>query len=357
MTDDASHCSHPVEAEEDVGALRRAVSALAAKLPGLPRGDAELVATELATNILRHTAGGYVLYREAAGGVELLAVDHGSNRPAPGLPPLTVASWTSTAPAPRTGTHASGTGLGVGLAGVRRRAAVFDYYSCASGTVVLASLQPASPAPSAAWRWGAVNVPLGGCGVSGDAWRVIADGFLAALVVDGLGHGPEAHLAARAAVGVFNRRYPRDSAGAASPDTVEALHRGMLGTRGGVLGMCLIDPESNQVTYTGVGNIAGQVISGGTTRRLLGHPGTVGDRLKLPGIRPVVHPWPTGGTLILTSDGIRTQWSTEDYPRLLDRHPAVVAATLHRDHARGRDDATVLVVQDLRVHPREEDTQ
>jgi hypothetical protein len=45
------------------------------------------------------------------------------------------------------------------------------------------------------------------------------------------------------------------------------------------------------------------------------------------------------------SDGIATHWDLGSYPGLARRHPALVAGVLYRDHARRRDDATVVVVR------------
>jgi len=49
--------------------------------------------------------------------------------------------------------------------------------------------------------------------------------------------------------------------------------------------------------------------------------------------------------LIMHSDGIGTRWDLERYPGLPQRHPALIAAVLYRDHARGRDDAGIVVAQ------------
>ena len=45
------------------------------------------------------------------------------------------------------------------------------------------------------------------------------------------------------------------------------------------------------------------------------------------------------------SDGLQSRWNLRDYPGLALRHPAVVAALLHRDFTRGRDDVTVLAIR------------
>jgi anti-sigma regulatory factor (Ser/Thr protein kinase) len=332
------HRQYPMKVSEDVGVLRRAVATRAAQLPGLPDGDAELVATELATNILRHTSGGYVLCRPVDGGIELIAVDHG----APGR--LRSASVV--------GAPSQGGGLGVGLAAVRRRAATFGFYRTPYGAVVLARLLPArrtTTAPIEPWQWGAVTVPRGGGGESGDAWAVTTDpsanSTFAAVIVDGLGHGPEAASAAARAIEVFERQA---AAGLSPlPDFTRQAHQAMLGTRGGVLGVCLIDHDV--VTYTGVGNTTGRILGGPRGQHLIGQHGTLGTHLAPPTPKHATYARSTGATLILTTDGIDTRWDPAVYPELLSQHPAVVAATLHRDHARSADDATILVARDTRT--------
>lgn len=344
---EAAHHRHEVRVEEDVGALRRAVAALARLLPGLRPGAAELAATELATNILRHTTrGGYVLYRRAADGIDLLAVDHGPGMRPGGVPPWAVARAAATPP------PFTGSGLGVGLSGVRRHATVFDCYAAPEGTVVYARIGPPAPPPDAPLHWAGVNVPYGGAGESGDAWAVStgpasptgsAGPRLAALVVDGLGHGPGAAEAARAAVAEFGRWGLTDAEA-----FVERANEAMRRTRGGVLAVCLIDPGRGELTFAGVGNVTGRVIAGGAGHSLLSRSGTLGTQLRAPRAHPVTYRWGPGAVLVLASDGLTSRCDPLAYPGLLRRHPAVVAATLQRDHGRGTDDATVLVVRDTR---------
>lgn len=349
----AAHRRYPVVVQEDVGAVRRAVRALAATVPGLLDGEPELVATELATNLLRHAAeGGYLLVRALSDGVELIAVDRGPGLPASALDSLAAGTQPALPPL-------RGGGLGVGLATVRRRAELFDYYSSTQGTVILARLCAAA-APVAAkaaagqWRWGAVNVPLGGAGPSGDGWAVSAGTRLAAVVVDGLGHGPEAAAAAQSALTAFEHWHVpvRNASGHTQDQTaalIEQTHQAMRGTRGGVLGACLIDPDKDELLFTGVGNIHGRILAAGKHNHLLSRPGTLGTELPVPRARATVHAWAPGSVLVLASDGIDTRWDPAAHPGLLRRHPAVLAAVIHRDHTRGTDDATVLVVKDTRT--------
>jgi hypothetical protein len=287
------------------------------------------VATELATNVLRHAGAGYVLFRAAGGGIELLAVDRG-----PGLRHLD--RWRSWAD------PVAPSGLGIGLAGVERMASAFDVYSRRDeGAVVLARLGP--PPPAAGWRWGGVNVPLGGEGESGDGWTVSSDGPLTALLVDGLGHGPAAHAASLAAISALGGRPPADLGA-----YVRRAHEALRGTRGAVLGVCSIDPEAGELTYAGVGNVTGRLLLDGESRGLISREGTLGTQAPAPHPSIGRHRWEPGTTLVLASDGLRSAWDPRAYPDLVGHDPAVVAAVLHRDNARGTDDATVVVVEEAR---------
>ena len=336
------HHRHPINAFEDVGALRRAVARLTDTQAGLRHGEAELVATELGTNLLRHAnPGGYVLYRLNGDGIELLSVDTGPGMAIPVTSGVRDPAAAGTG-APDSVVFGSG-GLSVGLAGIRRMARDFDYYSTPAGTVLLARLGATGSDGGPRWRYGAVNVPLGGVGLSGDAWAVTTEGRLAALLVDGLGHGDAAAAAAQAAVTVFNQRPLTDP-----EDFLRQAHDAMRATRGAVAAVCLIDQQDDRLTSAGVGNIVQQVVHGDQRQHLVSHPGTLGTYFPAPRVRVQHCRWPPGATLIMTSDGIRSGWNLSAYPGLLLHDPAVIAAVLHRDFARTTDDACVLVVRDMR---------
>ena len=334
----AAHTRLPVRAEEDAGAARRTVARMAAAA-GLRAGDPEIVATELATNIVRHTtSGGYLLCQAGPGWLEVIAVDHGPGLRPGDLPPPAPGGGLPPLPPPRAG------GLGVGLAAAGRLSAGFDWYSSPAGTVILARLgTPPRGWPGMA-RWGAVNVPLGGAGVSGDGWAVTTGDCLTAVVVDGLGHGPAAGAAATAALAVLDRAACRSD----PAELVRRAHEAMHGTRGGVLGAAVIRPGLGELTYAGVGNISGRVVHGRDSRGLVSREGTLGTQLPLPSPHVSGRPWAPGSVLILTSDGIRSHWDPFACPGLLERDPSVTAAVIYRDHERGSDDATVLVVRDVR---------
>ena len=57
-------------------------------------------------------------------------------------------------------------------------------------------------------------------------------------------------------------------------------------------------------------------------------------------------PWPAGSLLVMHSDGLATHWKLDRGSPLASKHPGVIAGVLYRDHARGRDDVTVVVARD-----------
>jgi hypothetical protein len=101
--------------------------------------------------------------------------------------------------------------------------------------------------------------------------------------------------------------------------------------------------STDQGSFAGVGNIACRVESGQTRRQLVSHNGTLGHMMRR--VQQFDFPLPVGALLIFHSDGLATHWNLADYSGLAGRHPSVIAGVLYRDHERGRDDVTVLVVR------------
>jgi hypothetical protein len=57
--------------------------------------------------------------------------------------------------------------------------------------------------------------------------------------------------------------------------------------------------------------------------------------------------FPLQASLILHSDGLTSRWSIDDYPGLLSKHAGLMAGVLYRDHNRGTDDVTVVVLKNI----------
>ncbi len=317
-----------------VGEARRRANqlAVASGFGETDAGRVALVATEAANNLLRHGGGGEILLRQLDRtgrlGVEVVALDRG-----PGIVNL--------AEAMRDG-HSTGGTSGTGLGALERLSERFEVYTQTQrGTVVMAELWPERAEPAAIrMRWAAVNVPVPGEEECGDGWRVrMGPRGLRALVVDGLGHGVHAALAARRACEVFDA-HPD----AAPVELLEACHDALRATRGAAVAVAALDLSARQLEYVGLGNIAATMFSGNERRSLVSLGGTAGAGR--PRLRLFQYPWPTGATLVIASDGLSSRWDLAEYPGLLGRSPALLSAVLYRDHRRERDDVTVLTLRE-----------
>lgn len=313
-----------------VGEVRRTVARMAQALsmPESRRGDAAIVATELATNLVRHGLHGRMLVQTISHGpsgwLELLSVDGG-----PGMADVQrcLQDGYSTVGTP-----------GNGLGAVRRLSSEFDIHSMpGKGTVIVARLSSQATS-SSMFAIGAVSLNAPGEQVCGDTWRAVErEREIAVMVADGLGHGPEAAVAAHLAGDAFE-----GDAFVPAEQFYGIVHRSLNGSRGAAVARAVIG-SSGDVHYSGVGNIAGSLVSPDRSRGLASQNGTVGVQIRSH-ISAFSHVLPTPGVLLMHSDGITSRWSFDHYPGLLLRHPAVIAGVLSRDFVRGRDDSTVLVV-------------
>lgn len=319
-----------------VAEVRRAV-ALIGHSVGLTAdfvAQVSLITTELCTNILKYAVRGVVTLttHDTDGGVhglDIVAIDKG-----PGIANVEAAS--------RDG-YSTGGSLGLGLGTIRRAAAVFDLHTVLGlGTAVFVRMadKKLPVAGESAFTFGARMVPMRGEHISGDAWAFVRHGrCLAVTVVDGLGHGPKAAQAARAALTCFYECIC--SVGPAQ--ALRLAHQALLSTRGAVMAAAIIDPDAGSLRYSGIGNIAASIFTAETVVRLASNDGTVGFGIRTP--RESTYPWNRRSTLVMNSDGLSTKWNLAARPGLLSHHPVLIASVLHQDFSRTTDDATVLVVQ------------
>ena len=325
----------PVVEASQPSAARQAARELAERI-GFAEADSYrvgIVATELATNLVKHaTRGGAILVRATADdpvkAVELIGIDRG-----PGMANVDQSLSDG---------HSTVGSSGNGLGAIRRLSEEFDVHSIPNrGTAVYARLHAgrAARAP-AAFDVAAVSIPKDGETACGDSWMVRRDArSMTALLADGLGHGLLAAEAAQAAVAVMRAKvYQR------CEQAMTAIHDALRHTRGAAAAVLQIDRDAEVVRFAGVGNVAAHIVADGHVRQAISHNGTLGHQA--PHIREYVYPWRRGGIVVMHSDGVTAHWGLESYPGLTVRQAAMIAAVLYRDFSRGRDDATVLVARE-----------
>jgi anti-sigma regulatory factor (Ser/Thr protein kinase) len=329
------HSSFDVVEASQVGQARRAATLLAeeAGFDAVAVGRIGLVATELGSNLVRYAQAGRLLVNlVVADGVrmmEIVSVDSG-----PGLRDVAACLVDG---------YSTGGTPGTGLGAVKRLSDEFDAFSVlAKGTVVLSRVAAAadrSARPAAPFQAGAIALPARGESVCGDAWAMSDDGTRAALLVaDGLGHGEGAREASAAAVVEFL------GAPLAEPTrTLEAVHQRLRSTRGAAVALAILSRASDSLAFAGIGNIVGRLLSGVEDRTLLSQHGTAGVQVRT--VRQVDYAWPEHALLVMHSDGLTSRWNFDDAPGILRSHPVLIAAWLVRDHRRGADDVTVVVLK------------
>ena len=176
---------------------------------------------------------------------------------------------------------------------------------------------------------------------SGDKHVIIqsSHGALVA-VIDGLGHGEDAAAAARIAAETLQEN---DSLSVIP--LFRMCHQKLRDTRGVVMSIATFDPIESTVTWLGVGNVEGVLLHrdshGTVSQELLSlRGGVVGDRL--PNLIASILPVSRGDTLVFATDGIRN-----DFVSGMTVGDSVqrTAENILAHHARGTDDALVLVVR------------
>jgi anti-sigma regulatory factor (Ser/Thr protein kinase) len=259
-----------VEVASDVGEARRQAADLAAMLAFEPAaaGNLALGVTEAGMNIVKHAREGAMLLRAIHYGglsaVEAMALDKG-----PGIANL--------AECMRDGYSTAGS-PGTGLGALSRVTEAFEIVSHAGKGTALRFVLPSRAAPvrsGGAATTGAVCVAKADEAACGDGWCLLQDhASHTLLVVDGIGHGPEAAAAANTAIDLASRH----GDGTHAAELIRTLHAGLRATRGAAAAAIVLDLAHARGTTCGVGNISVSVRHAGSTHRLVSHNGILGHR-------------------------------------------------------------------------------
>jgi negative regulator of sigma-B (phosphoserine phosphatase) len=203
------------------------------------------------------------------------------------------------------------------------------------------------PDGAAVLEWCAAGRPLAGEDRSGDDALVVADeGRALVAAIDGVGHGPLAAEAAEVAVAAL-RQDPWDDVATLA----RRCHAALRPTRGAAVGLAAFR-DAGSLTWLGVGNISGRLVSRGALsppdgRWLVSLSGVAGDE-DLPPLRPAEIPVRRGDVLILATDGIDAGFGDDVVATGTCEE---IAGRVLRDFARATDDALVVVARYLAEDP------
>jgi anti-sigma regulatory factor (Ser/Thr protein kinase) len=315
-----------------------------------------IVVSELASNLVRHAQGGRLILSQAGkdqrSGIRIESSDRG-----PGIAHVESAM--------ADGFSTSGS-LGYGLGTINR---LMDEFQITSqplqGTYILCQKwQHADSPPETACplEFGVAARPFPGMEVNGDAFVIKHWGSSVLIgVIDGLGHGELAHLAAETARHFVETHYDQP---------LDAPFRGVArvcrSTRGVVMALARFDfgpqgsglkentPASAQsesgsgkpgirLSFGSIGNIEVRVRGNPAPMNFMVRRGVLGG--SAPKVVITEHAWDLESLMVLHSDGLRTHWTWEDFPGITTQSAGALAQQLLSVLAKDEDDATVIVVK------------
>ena len=292
----------------------------------------DIVVAEMASNLAKHANGGEILVRLITENAEdcvfeIMSIDNGPGMANPqGMTEDGVSTTKS---------------LGQGLGAIKRLSAYFEIYSQKGwGTVVLSRVNKTDPTgaivkPMASF--GTIVAAKGGETVSGDgACYLLKSGHLVTFLGDGLGHGPQAHIAIQKGISAL-KTYTD-----VSPTAIlRRLHLDIKNTRGAVGSVAVYDYKEKQWQICGIGNIAFSTHTAINSKNYLSHNGILG--LNIPAtLKEQVIESERGQVLVMCSDGIKTRIDLQKFPGIFRCDVAILGAAIYKDYAKKNDDMSIL---------------
>ena len=156
-------------------------------------------------------------------------------------------------------------------------------------------------------------------------------------IVDGAGHGPEAHRIAQA-----SRDFLEKNKDVELPDLMNGLHDNLRGTRGAVAIIGKLDHETSQFHYVGIGNIVLRKF-GNTSERAVTQDGVIGYQIRTP--KEKFMQISGGDVLVMHTDGLTGYFDVSDYPEILRDNAKMIANNLIEKFGKNNDDATCVVIR------------
>jgi serine phosphatase RsbU (regulator of sigma subunit) len=195
--------------------------------------------------------------------------------------------------------------------------------------------------------WGVASSPHPDQTVLGDGYvvRPFPNGLLVA-VVDGLGHGSEAAIASAFCIETL-------TANAQLPvlAMLRLCHERLRGTRGATVSATIFDYTRDELTWSGVGNVAALLLRADiaarpSTETLVPRAGVLGSGA--PALTATSVRVNRSDLVVLATDGIR-----QGFDRTVDRRgtPQAVADRILADYSKRTDDALVLALRYTGVRP------
>lgn len=338
-----------IDSESDIGVCRRKSVSLASQLgfDDVKTGEVAILVSELVSNVLKHGGGKgrlticYIQSSDERKAIEIFACDQGN-----GILNL--------AEAINDGYSQKNT-LGLGLGTIRRFSDILEIDTqinqsdlelfIDSSNTYKHCIRSVKWLPETRWLginrsivYGAASRCKPGETLNGDAYIVqhLSATKTMVAVIDGLGHGKDAHLASN----IIKEQILQKSS-LPLIDLVKYAHQAAKGTRGAVVGVALINCQIAKIQYVGIGNIEGFVVLSTSKKNLISFGGILGHNIRTPQV--FEFPFEKGDTLCMYSDGINSRWNANDIA--WKDEPQKNADFLINNYSRPNDDATILIIK------------
>ncbi|MGN7205412.1 serine/threonine protein kinase [Pedobacter sp. SAFR-022] len=292
----------------------------------------DLIVAEITSNLDKYTNGGEVLCAVQGLGndqyMEIIALDSG-----PGFNDLALMMGDGIS---------SGSTLGHGLGSIKRMSDFFSIYSLKGWGTILVSRLYKTDARTENRRIvvRGIVVPKPPEKVSGDGFTYkFSERYFKLMLMDGLGHGPEANKAVEEAFSAFKLCPLHDPA-----DIVRYMHPPLKKTRGGVGTVLVYDGQKDVYSILGVGNIASKIVGNTECKNIMPYNGIIGHNIPN---TMTSHEIPAKDYkfIVMCSDGIKTRWDITKYPHIQRYDPIIIAAAIYKDFARHTDDMSVVIIK------------
>ncbi len=161
-------------------------------------------------------------------------------------------------------------------------------------------------------------------------------------IIDGLGHGTKANLVARTAKDYLQNIWNHDVC-----HTMLRLHEKLKGSLGAAVGLGILDLETKQLSYTGVGNTVVRIIRGQNqqnySKRLYSTDGIVGSNIRHPVEQKLQ--LTKFDVILFYTDGIKEHFSIKEYPLIFSDDPMTIAGKIYHLFGKNHDDATCIALK------------
>ncbi|NIM11463.1 MAG: SpoIIE family protein phosphatase [Candidatus Aminicenantes bacterium] len=182
------------------------------------------------------------------------------------------------------------------------------------------------------------KMPLLSAGECGDTGLIKEfDNKIFSAVVDVLGHSKNAHQLAQVIEKFLKENFRKDL-----KDIILGLHEHIKGSVGAAAVLCLLDVDSGQLEYTGIGNLTIRIF-GLANKRLLPGDGVIGYTMTSPKQEKII--LAHNDILLVHSDGIKAHFELKDYPEIFTQSAKEIAAGVISNFNKGIDDATCFVLK------------